>query len=154
MKAQVLACGSLDALVREANGGRALRDFDINRIEVWHEWHFSPEGPNPEQPKWVTTTNTQPHVPDQRTAVSNLFLAGAHTRTTMDLWSIEAAVESGRLAARAIDPRVRVLSQYQPPWLRAISRLDDACYRLGLPHALDLLLATTVLAALIACIWL
>lgn len=55
------------------------------------------------------TTNTQPHLPEHATAVKNLFLAGAHTRTKADVWSVEATVESGRRAARALDPRVQVL---------------------------------------------
>lgn len=149
VKAQIFACESLDALVRAANSGRGLADFAIERIEVWHEWDFSGEKVQARWPKWVTTTNTQPHVPGQVTALTNLFLAGAHTRTTMDLWSVEAAVESGRLAARAIDPRVQVLSQYKPLWLRVLSGVDDLCYRLGAPHVLDLLLAALALTALV-----
>jgi hypothetical protein len=143
--AQIARCGALDAMVREANDGRGLADFPIQRVEVWHEWKFSPEGIQPRQPKWVTTTNTQPHQPDQRTPVPNLFLAGAHTRTAADVWSIEGAVESGRRAARLIDARVKVLPQHHPLVLRALGRLDDLCYQIGAPHVLDLL-AGAVLA--------
>lgn len=140
VKAQILSCQSLDRLIREANGGRSLADFGIDKIEVWHEWRFSPAGIEPLQPKWVTTTHTQPHLPGQATSIPNLFLAGAHTRTAADVWSIEAAVESGRRAAQAIDPRVNVIPQYKPLWLRVISAIDDVCFRIGAPHFLDLLL--------------
>ncbi|MCB1103277.1 MAG: FAD-dependent oxidoreductase [Cephaloticoccus sp.] len=44
-----------------------------------------------------------PHLPRQATPVPNLFLAGAHTRTEADVWSIEGAVESGRRAAQVVD---------------------------------------------------
>ena len=124
VKAQILSCKSLDRLIREANGGRSLADFGIDRVEVWHEWRFSPAGIEPLQPKWVTTTHTQPHLPGQTTSIPNLFLAGAHTKTAADVWSIEAAVESGRRAAEAIDPGVRVIPQYKPLWLRIISSMD------------------------------
>lgn len=110
VKAQILSCDSLNALIQEANGGRRLEDFTIAEIEVWHEWIFSPEGIRGPQPKWVTTTNTQPYLPSQVTPVPNLFIAGAHTKTEVDVWSIEGAVESGRRAARAIDPAVEVIS--------------------------------------------
>ena len=149
VRAQIFACESLDALVRAANGGRGLQDFPIERIEVWHEWDFSAETVRANWPKWVTTTNTQPHLPGQITTIQNLFLAGAHTRTTMDLWSVEAAVESGRLAAQAIDSRVQVLTQYKPGWLRGLSALDDVCYRLRAPHLLDLLLGALALAVVL-----
>jgi uncharacterized protein with NAD-binding domain and iron-sulfur cluster len=153
IRAQIGACGALDALVREANGGRGLADFPIRRIEVWHEWQFSPAGIRSAQPKWVTTTRTQAHQPPQRTPVPNLLLAGAHTRTAADVWSIEAAVESGRRAAQAIDERVVVLPQHRPAILRFVGRIDDGLYRLGLPHVLDsVLIAGGVAAALGACL--
>lgn len=150
MKAQIFSCQSLDALIKEANGGRGLADFTIGKIEVWHEWSFSPEGIQPLQPKWVTTTQTQAYLPNQATSVPNLFLAGAHTRTAADVWSIEAAVESGRRAAQAIHPGVKVIPQYKPLWLRVISSIDDVCFGLGSPHVLDLLLWGLLVAAAVA----
>lgn len=145
VKAQIFSCQSLDRLIREANGGRGLADFRIDKIEVWHEWKFSPMGIEPLQPKWVTTTHTQQHQPGQATSIPNLFLAGAHTRTEADVWSIEAAVESGRRAAQMMDPRVKVIPQYKPGWLRVISAIDDVCFRVGAPHILDLLLVGSLL---------
>jgi uncharacterized protein with NAD-binding domain and iron-sulfur cluster len=155
IRAQIAACGALDAMIREANAGRGLADFPIRRIEVWHEWQFSPDGIRSAQPKWVTTTHTQPHQPPQRTPVPNLLLAGAHTRTAADVWSIEAAVESGRRAAQAIDRRVVVLPQHRPAILRVLGGIDDGLYRLGLPHVLDsALVVLAVLAGLAACfVW-
>ena len=147
VEAQILSCGSLNALIKEANGGRSLAEFKIARIEVWHEWIFSPEGIRGPQPKWVTTTNTQPYLPSQITPVPNLFLAGAHTKTEVDVWSIEGAVESGRRAAQAVDPTVEVISQYKPWWLRAIGSVDDVCYRVGAPHVLDLAMVGLLLGA-------
>jgi hypothetical protein len=136
VKAQLLRCQSLDGLVREANGGRPLASFAVERIEVWHEWTFSPDGIRPKQPKWVTTTHTQPFLPAQRTPVPNLVLAGAHTRTDADVWSVEAAVESGRRAVQVFEPDVEVLPQYRPWLLRAIAAVDDALYAMGAPHVL------------------
>jgi hypothetical protein len=151
--AQILSCGALDAMVREANGGRGLGDFPVRRVEVWHEWKFSRTGIKPLQPKWVTSTTTQGYQPTQNTPVPNLFLAGAHTRTDADVWSIEGAVESGRRAARLIDPRVHVLPQHHPAVLRFLGRVDDICYRCGAPHVLDLGLTLLLTAALLVLGW-
>ena len=145
VKAQLLRCGSLDALVREANAGRSLLSFPIKHIEIWHEWKFSPDGIQGRQPKWVNSTHTQAHQPSQATPVGNLFLAGAHTQTDADVWSIEAAVESGRRAAREIEPEVSVLPQYRPVWLRVLAALDDLLYSVRAPHVLVVL--PTLLAA-------
>lgn len=149
IKAQILSCGSLDTMLKEANNGRGLSDFSINKIEIWHEWHFSPEGITPRQPKWVTTSNTQKYLPNQITTIPNLLLAGAHTRTAVDVWSIEGAVESGRRAARAIDVQVKVLPQYKPLWIRLTARMDDICFEWGLPHVLDVFLAGLIVSVLV-----
>jgi len=102
--------------------------------------------------KWVTTPNTQPHQPTQARPVPNLVLAGAHTRTAADVWSIEGAVESGRLAAQVIAPDIKVIPQYKPLWLRAITALDDLCFSVGTAHILDLLVISipVVLAVVLA----
>lgn len=139
VKAQLLRCGALDALIRQANDGRSLDSFPIRQVEVWHEWRFSPEGIRSRQPKWVNTTHTQPWLPEQATPLVNLVLAGAHTRTDADVWSIEAAVESGRRAARVVEPDVSVLPQYNARWLRMFCAIDDLLYGIGAPHVLDVL---------------
>ena len=72
VKAQLLGCGSLDGLIREANGGRSLDSFEILRFEVWHEWTFSADGIRSRQPKWVNATGNLQWQPTQATPVANL----------------------------------------------------------------------------------
>jgi hypothetical protein len=128
VKVQLLRSEDLDNLIKKANNGRGLRDFPILRVEVWHEWKFSPLGIKPSQPKWVMSNHTQPYLPTQATPVFNLILSGAHTKTDADIWSIEAAVESGRRAAQVVEPSIKIIPQYTPGWLRAISVVDDLCF--------------------------
>jgi hypothetical protein len=146
VEAQLSSCDGLDLLVKDANNGRSWKSVPIVRIEVWHEWHFSPDGIKSSQPKWVNTTKTQPNQPTQATPVPNLVLAGAHTRTEADVWSIEGAVESGRRAARVIEPGVKVIPQYVSPFLRVIRAVDNNCFAIGAPHVLDLFLIASAVA--------
>lgn len=148
VKTQILSCGALDELIKEANNGKGLEDFTMMKVEVWHEWEFSKEGLKPLQPKWVTTTNTQAYLPAQKTPVLNLFLAGAHTRTQAQVWSIEGAVESGRRAAKAIDERVEVLDQYQPLWIKILSRIDDILFSIKAPQFIDSVFIALILLSL------
>lgn len=148
--AQLLNCKGLGLLIKEANAGRGLETFPIVRVEVWHEWIFSPTGLKPYQPKGVTTTNTPPYQPKQATSVPNLVLAGAHTETAADVWSIEGAVESERLAAKAIEPRVELFRQYKPLWLRFLAAVDDAAFKVGAPHILILLAGFSIAIAILA----
>lgn len=140
---QLLGCSGLDAMIRDANGGRSLREFPILRTEVWHEWKFSPAGIHGKQPKWVNRVGNQAYLPNQATGVKNLLLAGAHTRTDVDVWSIEAAVESGRRAARLLKPGVTVLGQHCPRWLGTLRKLDNLLYRCHCPNILDMALIVT-----------
>ncbi len=149
VKAQLFRSEALNFLLQKSNNGRGLKDFPILQIEVWHEWQFSPNGIQPKQPKWVMSTTTQPFLPTQATPVPNLLLAGAHTKTHTEIWSIEAAVESGRRAAQVIEPSVKVIPEYKPIALRAIGALDDLCYAIGLPHIVDVTLVAIVAVALL-----
>ena len=154
VKVQLYNCSGLNALIEEANGGRSLRDFKILRIEVWHEWLFSPDGVSGPQPKWVNRVGNQTFLPTQATPVKNLALAGAHTKTDVDVWSIEAAVESGRRAARVFEPTVKVLGQYRPKWLLILRAFDNLFYSLGAPNVLDVTLIATAAAVEFGIIWL
>jgi uncharacterized protein with NAD-binding domain and iron-sulfur cluster len=149
VKVQIYSCGALNELIKEANGGKGLQDFPLPKIEVWYEWDFSPAGISSLQPKWVNATNTQEYLPAQKTPVSNLFLAGAHTKTQAQVWSIEGAVESGRRAAKAIDKRVVVLDQYQPGWLKFLSGIDDILFTVRAPQLVDVLIIALSAAVLL-----
>ena len=134
----------LQAMLQKANG-RALHEFTLVHVAVWEDWDFNGHLLKAKQPKWVTSTHTQQWQPPQRTYVDNLSLAGSHTQSSADLWSVEGAVESGLLAANIILeryglPQRPVISQYWSPPLRFIARLDNLAYRAGLPHLLDILL--------------
>jgi len=84
-----------------------------------------------------------------KTPVSNLFLAGAHTKTQAQVWSIEGAVESGRRAANAIDDRVGVINQYQPPWIKFLSGIDDLLFTIKAPQLIDCILISPVVLIII-----
>ena len=145
VKAQILSCGALNELIKEANNGKGLKEFPIIKIEVWHEWKFSNEGIKSLQPKWVNSTHTQANLPAQETPVSNLFLAGAHTKTQAQVWSIEGAVESGRRAAKAIDEKVEVLDQNRPIWIKSLSKIDDILYSIKAPQVIDFIFLSLIL---------
>ena len=141
---------ALDELVKNANDGKSWQDFSIVKIKVWHEWEFSPQGIKTSQPKWVNATNTQQYMPKQKTTISNLVLAGAHTKTTADVWSIEAAVESGKLAVKVFEPQVKVTSQSNLLVLKILGKIDDFLYYCKLPNVLDVGLILIVMLSVSA----
>lgn len=135
---QLRSSAGLRAMIAEANQGRSIDDFPIVRTEVWHEWRFATddgERLTATYPKWVSSDKTQPHLPQTRTSQENLFLAGAHTRTTFPIWSMEGAAESGRRAAHMIDARAPApLEQHTPALFRAVQRIDRVLFAWGSPR--------------------
>jgi uncharacterized protein with NAD-binding domain and iron-sulfur cluster len=147
---QLKQCYALDELVKKANSGKSWQDFSIVKMKVWHEWEFSPEGITSAQPKWVNSTNTQQYMPQQKTTISNLILAGAHTKTTADVWSIEAAVESGKLAVKVFEPQLKVIPQSNFMVLNILGKIDDVLYYFKLPNVLDVSLILMVILSVSA----
>jgi hypothetical protein len=82
------------------------------------------------EPKWVTSTNTKLYRPNQKTSINNLILSGAHTKTTVDIYSMEGAVESGFLSTNVIlkkenQREINVHLHRSPSWLNVIQKIND-----------------------------
>lgn len=121
---------------------RDIDTYNMIEFEVWPTWIFPEDNKDKvrgEQPKWINTTNTQQYMPNSSTNIDNLILSGAHTNTTTNLWSMEAAAESGRKAADIISGCETVIEQKPPLYLRALNSVDDFLYDLGLPNLINFL---------------
>jgi len=143
---QFLKSKGLDKIIKENNNGRSLSTFPME-IEVWPTWIFPPKVPlvsDPEQPKWVNNTRNQPYLPSARTSYPEIYIAGAHTKTNTDLYSMEAAVESGRKAADLISNMNTVIPQHVPLLLKPFRFVDHILYTLGLPHIVYVLIIVLV----------
>lgn len=138
---QIYTCENLNQLIQRANCGQTLESFELVHFEVWHEWIFPTEAEQEkgvlvrgQQPKWVTTSRTQEFQPNFKTSFGNLYLAGAHTRTTADLYCMEAAVESGRNIADHLSFETTTKVQHTPAFLLPFQAIDSIMYRHNLPN--------------------
>jgi uncharacterized protein with NAD-binding domain and iron-sulfur cluster len=145
---QINKCKCLDKLIKENNNGRPLNSFQIAKIEVWHTWEFIKQPfsnqiiSDPIQPKWVNNTRNKKYQPSTKTSISNLFLAGAHTQTYANLYSMEAAVESGKRVSDIITGQNTIIQQYVPFIIILLRIIDNVLYNIGLP---DIFCVTTYL---------
>ena len=88
-----------------------VKDFSKHELwfKIWDTWRFSPEkGLSNENPHWVNSTKTHKYRVNQKTSIENMYFAGAHTKTDTTIFSMEAACESGRRAAKCIDKKCKV----------------------------------------------
>ena len=129
-----------------------LDPADVLDFEIWKDWSFPPDVrvATSKYSKWVTNLDTSENRPSQRTGIFNLFLGGAHTRTSTDFWSMEGAVESGKLAAAAITSNhVPLFTHEPPPVFRALGAVDNLLYAGHLPNVVDMLLLMLVVLFLL-----
>ena len=156
---QITSCREFNEMVQVANEGRDLSSFEICETEVWKEWRFERDGDgykaHTADRKWVTTLKNSDFRPRPgTTSLTNLHLAGAHTKTSMHIWSQEGAAESGKAAARAVqlgDKGITDIPLYHhgpPSWVRAVQQVDNVLYRNGLPNVVDVVGGLAALAGL------
>ena len=97
---QILRSKSLQKLIYDNNGIILTKD-DIIYTEIWHEWKNNGKL-TPSNKKWVNNIYNQKFRPRQNTNFENLYLGVAHTKTSVDIWSMEGAVESGKIITNLI----------------------------------------------------
>ncbi len=137
LKTQLLASSELQKVIRENNSGKELKDFSFH-ILLWPSWQ-SPNSTNPtlhdpQQQKWVNDSQNRTY--QKKSKLGNIILAGAYMKTEADLYSMEAAVESGKRAADLILGTNTVIPQSTPIVLKVLKKTDSLLYRLGLPNVL------------------
>lgn len=113
-------------------------------------WHLDPgitwtaSGITNATPLLVNIAGSYRHRPDAVTEIPNLFIAGDHVRTNIDLATMEGANESGRRAANAIldatgdsSARAAIYPLWELPAFDSLKQLDRDRYNTRLPHILD-----------------
>ncbi len=139
---QLRLCKNLNAIIEKANSGRDFNSFTPVIFEVWKDWNFSLGDVTlalpPQEMKWVNSTNTNAYMPSIRTSFSNMMLAGAHIKSSVDLYSMESACATGRDAAFAIiNAGRKAFVVNKPLWARGLGKCDNVLYAFGACNILD-----------------
>jgi len=146
---QILRSKSLKKLIYE-NNGFYIGDKDIEYIEIWYEWKFINGKQEQIYKKWVNNDHNEKFRPLQKTEYNNLFLSGAHTKTSIVIWSMEGAIESGKITANYIldkynKPHIKHYKHDDPFYIKLIQYVDNILYKFYLPNIIKLLLIVIVL---------
>lgn len=157
IKAQILKSEDFKAYIAANNNNYELKEEDFMVIELFEDWIYDEDKKQliSQNPKWVNTFYNYKYQPTQYIKSNQLFLTGAHTRTSLTVWSMEAAVESGKLTTNAIiesynniiNNRANKISNKiskinvfrQPNGLLIFSLfrgIDYLLYKLNLPHVI------------------
>jgi uncharacterized protein with NAD-binding domain and iron-sulfur cluster len=140
---QILRSESFRKLIYDNNGFYVNKE-DIEYIEIWYEWNFINGKQEQLYKKWVNNIYNEKFRPLQKTEYHNLFLSGSHTKTTINIWSMEGAIESGKITANYIldkynKPNITLFKHYDNPfYIKIIQNIDNILYKLNLPNIIIL----------------
>ena len=145
---QILRSKSFQKLIYKNNNFK-LTTKDIVYTEIWYEWKQK-NGLKSDAKKWVNNAYNEEYRPLQQTLFKNLYLAGAHTKTTIEIWSMEGAVESGKVVSNYISHKynkgyVHVYKHLDPGYFKLFKYIDDIVYKFHLPNIVDIVLLFVVI---------
>ena len=140
---QILRSKSFQKLIYDNNGFFITKN-DIDYIEIWYEWDFINDKQEQKNKKWVNNIYNEQYRPSQLTSFENLYLSGAHTKTTINLWSMEGAIESGKITTNFIldkykKEKIKHHKHIDSPHIRIIQNIDNILYKINLPSILNMI---------------
>ena len=118
--------------------------------EIYDEWFQDNEYLNTKNRKWVNNFINDKYRPSQITEYKNLFLSGSHCKTTINIWSMEGSVESGKLTTNLILDKYKVNKCYyykhqSYPLVKLLGKIDNIFYNLHLKNLIIEILLIIIL---------
>ncbi len=143
----------LDQIIYKTNGFHITRQ-DISYSEIWNKWKYNGKGLVTSEPEWINYSRSDPYRPKQKSEIKNLYLVGAHTKTTIDIWTMEGAIESGKIASNHLLEKYQLAPIYRyqhndPLAMKYIQFLDDGLYKLGLPNLIDIIIVLIIIVVIV-----
>jgi len=142
---QLFESNQLFDIIKKNNNGILVTQDDIIFSEIFDDFYESQTGLKTKNKKWVNNFINNDFRPENITNFNNLYVAGSHTKTSINIWSMEGAVESGKLASNIILKKYNKKSTYvynhrSSILLSPFQILDNLFYMLNLPNILDVII--------------
>ena len=138
---QLFSSNDLKWYISKNNKGHKLQKKDVEIIEIFNDWKYNKKNKKlvSNNPKWVNTFFNEQYRPSQKSFLNNLYIAGAHTKTSINVWSMEGAIESGKIISNNILEKnnFRKIYLYKHDGLaifKPFRILDSLTYKLNLPN--------------------
>ena len=103
--------------------------------EIYNDWYEKDGYLVTKNKKWVNNFINEEYRPLQKTDLENLFISGSHCKTSISIWSMESAVESGKITSNLILDKYNKENCYyykhqSIPIVKLLSKLDNILYKL------------------------
>ena len=132
-------------LIKKNNNGYILKKDDIIYSEVFEDWYFKNGRLKSKNLKWVNNTSNEEFRPSNKTKFTNLYVAGSHCKTSVNIWTMESSVESGKMAANLILEKYKlnkcfIYKHKSLLIFRWLQHLDNILFELKLPSIINFIL--------------
>ena len=152
--AQILSSNDLLNLVND-NNNITLTTSDIDYIEIFEDWYYDSKSKilKTKNKKWVNNFYNETYRPNNNTIFNNLYVVGSHTKTSVNIWSMEGACESGKLGTNLILKKynkqlIKIYNHDSTLFVKFIQTIDDILYKIYLPNILDILVILIIILLL------
>ena len=109
--------------------------------EIFNDWYEDGEYLKSKNRKWVNNAFNESYRLENRTDISNMFICGSHCKTSINIWSMEGSVESGKLCANEIlkDSNKKLVNIYNHKskgLVKVIQSIENIFYGLRLRNVI------------------
>ena len=147
---QFMESKQLKYIIKKYNNGYNLSKKDIIFSEIFEDWYFENSRLKTKNKKWVNNSNNEHYRPGNKTKFKNLYIAGAYTKTSVNIWSMESAVESGILASNILLKKYKkkiypIYTHKSLKIFEPFKSIDDILYTINFPHLFDILILVLII---------
>ena len=142
----------LQKLIKENNQNLTFSYSTIISIQLYDEWYYDETTKSIESinKKWVNNIVNEEFRPNAETTFKNLYIGGAHCKTSINIWSMEGAVESGKTVSNLILDKYKKQPTYiykhtSHPIIETLGNIDNILHTLQLPNILDVILMIIII---------
>ena len=118
--------------------------------EIYNDWYEKDGYLVTKNKKWVNNFINEEYRPLQKTDLENLFISGSHCKTSISIWSMESAVESGKICSNEVlkkynKEKIKIYYPKTNPILCLLKYLDNILYNINLPNIIDVIIIIIVI---------
>jgi uncharacterized protein with NAD-binding domain and iron-sulfur cluster len=147
---QFIRSQELIEMVKKNNNNLTLKRDDFIYQEIYDDWIYNENRLESKNKKWVNDSDNEEFRPESKTNLDNLFLTGSHCKTKVNIWSMESAVESGKICSNEVlkkynKEKIKIYYPKTNPLLCLLKNVDNILYSLNLPNIIDIIIVIFVI---------
>ena len=112
-----------------------MKKEDIIYSEIFEDWYYDNNMLKTKNKKWVNNFLNEEYRPKAKTDFNNLHITGSHCKTSVNIWSMESATESGKITSNELlkkynKDKAKLFTHRSLIFFIILQKIDDLLYYL------------------------